>query len=151
MSIEQYHCGCFISFLDENGQPKKKRALNLEDDKVPYIDYVVNHGNNWGDFQDSQVVKDLIEFNKYVKRTRYVDRSFEENLYLCLSQIGNLNGVVITSEDRKHKCSVKRVGYSGMEAYKLDIDGKTSIIYELTNILREITLFSMIIMGSYFL
>lgn len=151
MNIEQYHCGCFISFLDENCQSKKKCALKLEDDKVPYIDYVVNHGNNWGDFQDCQVVKDLIEFNKYVKRTRYVDRSFEENLYLCLSQIGNLNGVVITSEDRKHKCSVKKVGYPDMEAYKLDIDGKTTIIYELTNNLREITLFSMIVMGSCFL
>ena len=159
MPTEQSYCGLNISFLYDDGEPIEVIELCLKDNIVPNIEKFEQR-NGWGDFHNKlQIVKDMIEFNEYAKRTHYAERSFEENLYIVLSQIIRSDNIVITSEDGKHKCSVKEVGYPCMLAYKLDIDGKTSIIYDFTLhihckptmlSLREISLFSMIVMGKYF-
>ena len=158
MPTEQSYCGLNISFLYEDGELEEINELFLKDNVVPNIEKLEQR-NGWGEFQNVQIVKDMIEFNEYVKRTHYADRSFEENLYIVLSQIIRPDNIVITSEDGKHKCTVKEVGYPGMIAYKLDIDSKTSIVYDFTLhircnstmfSLREISLFSMVVMGEYF-
>ena len=158
MPTEQSYCGLNISFLYDDGEPEEVSELFLKDNLVPNIEKLEQR-NGWGEFQNVQIVKDMIEFNEYVKRTHYADRSFEENLYIVLSQIIRPDNIVITSEDGKHKCTVKEVGYPGMIAYKLDIDSKTSIVYDFTLhircnstmfSLREISLFSMVVMGEYF-
>lgn len=159
MPTEQSYCGLNISFLYDDGEPEEVFELCLKDNLVPNIEKFEQR-NGWGDFHNKlQIVKDMIEFNEYVKRTHYAERSFEENLYIILSQIICPENIVITSEDGKHKCSVKEVGCPGMLAYKLDIDGKTSIIYDFTLhirgnptmfSLREINLFFMIVIGKYF-
>ena len=159
MPTEQSYCGLKISFLYDDGEPEDVCELFLKENLVINIEKFEQR-NGWGEFHNKlEIVKDMIEFNEYVKRTHYADRSFEENLYIVLSQIIRSDNIVITSEDGKHKCSVKEVGYPGMMAYKLDIDGKTSIIYDFTlhirgnptmRSLREISLFSMIVLGKYF-
>ena len=159
MPTEQSYCGLNISFLFDDGEPEELIELCLKDNLVPNIEKFEQR-NGWGDFHNKlQIVEDMIEFNEYAKRTHYTERSFEENLYIVLSQIIRPDNIVITSEDGKHKCFVKEVGCPGMIAYKLDIDGKTSIIYDFTLLihckptmlsLREISLFSMVVMGEYF-
>lgn len=145
--FEKYCCGLIVRHF-EDGHPEKVYH-KFQDDKNDCLEYFLKH-NNWGDLKDSQVVKDLIEFYSYIQRTHYAERSFEENLYQCLSQIGNLDGVDITSEDEKHHCVVKKVDIPNMNMYKLDIDGKTLIIYGINNIFRDITMFTMIVLGKYF-
>ena len=146
-NLEGYCCGLIIRRY-KDGHPVKV-YYKFQDDENEYLEYSLKH-NNWNDLKDSQVVKDLTEFYSYIQRTHYAERSFEENLYQCLSQIGNLDGIDITSEDGKHHCVVKKVDIPNMSMYKLDIDGKTSIIYEINSIFREISMFTMIVLGKYF-
>ena len=146
-NLEGYCCGLIVRRY-KDGHPVKVYH-KFQDDENEYLEYSLIH-NNWGDLKDSQVVKDLTEFYRYIQRTHYAERSFEENLYQCLSQIGNLDGIDITSEDEKHHCVVKKVDIPNMSMYKLDIDGKSSIIYEINNIFREISMFTMIVLGKYF-
>jgi len=146
-NLEEYCCGLIVRRF-KDGRPVKFHH-KFQDDENEYLEHFINN-TNWGDLKDSQVVDDLTEFYRYIQKTRYADRLFEENLYQCLSQIGNLDGIDIISEDKKHHCVVKKVDIPKMCMYKLDIDGKTSIIYEINSIFREITMFSMIVLGHYF-
>ena len=146
-NLEKYCCGLIVRRFEDDHPVKV--CHKFQDDKNDYLEYFLKH-TNWDDLKDSQVVDDLTEFFRYIQRTHYAERSFEENLYQCLSQIVNLDGIHITSEDGKHHCVVKKVDIPKMCMYKLDIDGKTSIIYEINSIFREITMFSMIVLGHYF-
>ena len=145
--MEKYCCGLIVRrFKDDYPE---KVCCKFHDNKNICLEYFLKHVN-LGDLKDSQIIKDLIEFYNYIQQTHYAERSFEENLYQCLSQIGNLDGIDITSEDGKHHCVVKKVDIPKMCMYKLNIDGKFSIIYEINSIFREISMFTMIVLGHYF-
>ena len=146
-NLEEFCCGLIVRRFEDDHPVKVYHKF--QDDENECLAYFLKH-INWDDLKDSQVIDDLTEFYRYIQETHYADRSFEENLYQCLSQIGNLDGIDITSEDGKHHCVVKKVDIPNMSMYKLDIDGKTSIIYEINSIFREISMFSMIVLGHYF-
>ena len=147
-NLEEYCCGLIVRRFEDDHPVKVYHKF--QDDENVCLEYFLKHTNWDDDLKDSQVVDDLTECFRYIQRTHYAERSFEENLYQCLSQIGNLDGIDIISEDKKHHCVVKKVDIPKMCMYKLDIDGKSSIIYEINSIFREISMFSMIVLGHYF-
>ena len=76
--MEEYCCGLIVRCYKDCHPVKVYHKF--QDDENKCLEYSLKH-NNWGNLKDSQVVKDLTEFYRYIQETHYAERSFEENLY----------------------------------------------------------------------
>ena len=149
--LENYCCGLIIQELNENDELVDQFTKDFKDDEIPFYDYQMKNGvfkKLLDEMQNDQVINDIIEFNEYIKRTYYADRSFEENLFVCIEQITFLRKHKIFSEDGKHCCVISPSGCPNV--YYIDIDGFKSIIYTSDYNIRMITLFNSILNKNLF-
>ena len=144
--FENRCCGLIIQELDKHDRIVD-RCYDFKNDSIPYYEYKIKDGTFKKLFEafedDNQIIKDILDFLDYIKNSRFDERSFEENLFVCIEQITCLkNKIKIFTEDKRHYCVISPTCCPDMKF--LEIDGFKAIIYTTDYKVRMLTLFTLL-------
>lgn len=145
--FEIHCCGLIIQKFDKNDQLVELFDDDFKNDCIPYYNYKIKDGTFKKLLEafedDNQIIKDILDFIDYIKRTRFDERSFEENLFVCIEQITSLKTKIkIFSEDKKHCCIITPTCFPGIT--DIEINGFKAMIYTTDYKVRMLTLFTLL-------